>query len=398
MIAIPWYFAQQGMLDYFLIVYLMTNVVSLFWVPWSGTFIDKYDRKKVFMAITFIGGCIVGVIALMGFYLGDLPRILVAAVFLFTFLNYNIHYPNLYAFVQEITERENYSKMTSLMEIIGQMTTISAGALSTLLLEGTRGGAFRIFGHSFPVGFEILPWKIHEIFLIDTMTYFAAMLIISLIKYVPLAERKIEIGSLTTRLKIGWNYLISNKPIFWFGVLSYTVFLAMLMEAFYLGASYVKNHLGETGDIYANSKMAYALGAICTGLTLKYLFTRFSLPFITIVLTMGTAAIFFVQYSSHSITLFFIMLFFLGITNAGTRIVRVTYLFRNVPNQLFGRAGSIFFLSNIFFRIILLAIFNMAFFQLNNIIYAYLVTSCVLLVAVGLLIYHYKSFDLSHTV
>jgi len=221
-------------------------------------------------------------------------------------------------------------------------------------------------------------------------------MIISLISYVPLIERKAELGSLTSRLKTGWNYLTSNKPIFWYGVLSYIVFLAMLMEAFYLGAAYVSNHLGETGDIYANSKMAYALGAIFTGFTLKYLFTRFSLPFITLMLTISTAGIFFTQYATKSIALFFIMLFLLGITNAGTRIARVTYLFRNVPNQLFGRAGSIFFLSNIFFRIFLLAIFRMSFFQVgNNIIYSYLITSGVLIVAVGLLIYHYKSFDLS---
>ena len=347
------------------------------------------------MTITFVGGCLVGLVTMMGYHLGDLPSMLVAAVFLFTFMNYNIHYPNLYAFVQEITVKENYSKMTSLLEIIGQLTTISAGAFSTLLLEGTEGGVYRIFGKSFDVGFEIMPWKIHEIFLIDTVTYFVAMFIISLIRYVPLAVRKVEGGSLLVRLKTGWNYLIAHKPIFWFGVLSYMVFLAMLMEAFYLGASYVKNHLGETGDIYANSKMAYALGAICTGLTLKYLFTRFSLPFITIILTIGTAGVFFTQYATKSITLFFIMLFVLGITNAGTRIVRVTYLFRNVPNQLFGRAGSIFFLSNIIFRIMLLAIFHLSWFQHSNINYAYLVTSVILVCSTILLIYHYKSFDLS---
>lgn len=399
MIAIPWYFAQKGMLGYWGNVYLVTNIVSLFWVPWSGTFIDKYDRKKVFLGVTFVGGCIAGLVTLMGFQLGELPSVMVATVFLFTFLNYNIHYPNLYAFIQEITERKNYSKMTSLMEIIGQMSTISAGAFATLLLVGTDGGVFRIFGYSLDIGYELVPWKIHEIFFIDTITYFVAMFIISLIHYIPIEERKIETGSLVTRLKIGWKYLTENRAVFWYGVLSYIVFLAMLMEAFYLGAFYVSNHLGETGDIYANSKMAYALGAIFTGLTLKYLFTRFSIPLITIILTISTAGIFFTQFASKSITLFFIMLFLLGISNAGTRIARVTYLFRNVPNQFFGRAGSIFFLSNIVFRILLLLIFKLSFFQLdNNIIYAYLITSFVLVSAVILLIYHYKSFDLSHSV
>lgn len=398
MIAIPWYFAQKDQLAYFGVAYLITNIVSLFWVPYSGILIDKYDRKHVFMGATLIGGSILACITAYGFYLGELPQFMIAAVFLFTFLNYNIHYPTLYSFIQEITERENYSKMTSLMEIIGQMTTVTAGAIATILLEGTEGGIFRIFGFSFDIGFNISAWKIHEIFLADSITYFVALLIISLIIYKPLAVRKKELGSLSVRLKTGWNYLMSHKPVLWYGVLSYIVFLAMLMEAFYLGVSYVNNHLHESGDVYANSKMTYALGAIFTGFTLKHLFTKYSIPLITIIFTMGTAGIFFVQFASHSIYIFFLMLFFLGITNAGTRIARVTYLFRNVPNQFFGRAGSIFFLSNIIFRIVLLAIFSLAFFQLeDNIIYAYLFTSVILFLAGLLLIFHYKKFDLSHT-
>lgn len=398
MIAIPWYFAQRGMLVYFGYVYLITNCFSLFWVPWSGTLVDKYDRKTLFITISVIGGCFLGLVSGYGYISGELPSMIVASVFLFTFLHYNVHYPNLYAFVQEITKREHYSRMTSYMEIIGQMTTVTAGAMATLLLEGTTDGVFKIFGHPFHLGLEIPAWKIHEIFLLDMCTYFVAILILSFIRYVPLTERNVETGSLTRRLKLGWQYLVGHKPIFWYGVLSYIVFLAMLLEAFYLGVSYVSNHLQETGDVYANSKMSYALGAIFTGLTLKYLFTRLPIPLITILLTAGTALIFFVQYSSNSVTLFFVMLFLLGITNAGTRIARITYLFRNVPNQFFGRSGSIFFLSNIVFRIILLTIFTFGFFQVgNNIIYAYLITSIVLLIAMILLIYHYRSFDLSQS-
>jgi len=398
MIAIPWYFAQKDMLMFFGVVYLVTNILSMFWVPVSGTIIDKYDRKKVFLAVSLIGGTLIASISMLGFSMGGLPDLLVAAVFSMTFLHYNIHYPNLYAFVQEITERKNYSLMTSLMEIIGQITTITAGALATLLLEGTQDGVFKIFGYGMNVGWEVQPWKIHQIFLVDAITYFVAFGIISLIMYKPLITRSTEVGSIMTRLKTGWTYLMDNKPILWFGVLSYMVFLAMLLEAFYLGVSYVNNHLQETGDIYANSKMAYAAGAIFVGLTLKRLFLKIPIPALTVFLTFVTAIVFFTQYSTKSIPLFFVVLFILGISNAGTRIARVTYLFRNVPNQVFGRAGSIFFLFNVVFRIALLTLFSLAFFQTsNNIIYAYLITSMILIISGLLLIYHYKSFDLSRT-
>ena len=398
MIAIPWYFAQKEMLAFFGTVYLVTNIISMFWVPLSGAIIDKYDRKTVFLGVTFIGGCLISIMAFLGYRWGGLPDLIVAGVFALTFLNYNIHYPNLYAFVQEITERKNYSLMTSLMEIIGQFTTITAGAAATLLLERTTDGVFKIFGFSLDLGWEIAPWQIHQIFMIDAVTYFVAFGIISLIVYKPLTTRKLEVGSIISRLKTGLNYLTDNKPVFWYGVLSYMVFLAMLLEAFYLGVSYVNNHLQESGDIYANSKMAYAAGAIFVGLTLKRLFLRIPIPALTVFLTFLTAIVFFTQFISKSIPLFFLVLFVLGISNAGTRIARVTYLFRNVPNQFFGRAGSILFLTNVFFRIIMLGIFSRAFFQMsNNIIYAYLITSIMLVCAGCLLIYHYRSFDLSRT-
>ncbi len=396
MIAIPWYFAQRGMMFEFGLVYLFTNIISMFWVPLSGTIIDNYDRKKIFMSITLIGGILIGIIALTGMRMGALPITLISSVFLFTFLNYNIHYPNLQAFVQEITERKNYAKMTSLLEVIGQMTTVTACACATILLEGTQNGTLSVLGLNLNMGVDIQAWKIHEIFLLDAGTYFLSFIIIAMIRYVPISSRKMEAGSILERLKTGWTYLNTHKSIFWYGVLSYTVFVAMLLEAFYLGATYVNNHLREGGDIYANSKMAYAIGAIFTGFTLKYLFTRFSLPLITIILTGFTAVVFLTQFLSHSVILFFAMLFCLGITNAGTRITRVTYLFRNVPNQYFGRSSSIFFLTNILIRIILLALFALKFFHTdNNIIYAYLTVSVILFVATVLLMYKYRSFDLS---
>jgi len=67
--------------------------------------------------------------------IGALPWQLVAGVFMLTFLNYAVHYPNLYAFVQEIIEPKYYGRITSYLEIQGQLTSILAGAGAALLLE-----------------------------------------------------------------------------------------------------------------------------------------------------------------------------------------------------------------------------------------------------------------------
>jgi len=396
MIVIPWYFAQNEKLAYFGIVYLVTNFLSMFWMPFSGSIVDKYNRKKIFLVLNIVVGTILFLISLAGYAWGALPPVMVASVFVLTFLNYNIHYPCLYAFVQEIIEAKSYYKITSLLEIIGQITTITAGAGATLLLEGTSNGSLNILGFNWHLGFDIAPWKIYEIFSLDALTYFISFFIILMIRFTPLVVRKVERGTLISRLQLGLEYLKQNSQVFWFGILSYMVFLAVLLEAFYLGVSYVSNHLEESGDVYANSKIAYSMGAIFIGLIIRYIFRYINIPLGIIVMTFFAGAIFLTLSLTDSIYLFFILMLFLGICNAGVRIARMTYLFKNVENQFFGRAGSIFFLTNVVFRIILLFIFSIAFFQTDNhIIYAYMIVAGLLFVSSLFLGKHYYSFDRS---
>jgi len=396
MIAIPWYFAQKEMLSYFGFVYIVTNIIVLFWMPISGSIVDKYDRKKIFLVLTIIVGCTIGAVSYLGYSLGELPPLIVASVFMITFLNYNIHYPCLYAFVQEITEGKYYSKISSLLEVVGQFTTVIAGAFATLLLEGTQDGFLVIFGQQIYLGFNIDAWQIHEIFLLDSSTYFVAFVIIAFIKYKPILERKVESGNLIKRLNVGIRYLKQNKSILWFGILSYTVFLALLLEAFYLGVSYVSNHLQESGDVYSNSKMAYAFGAIFIGFTLRFVFKYISIPMAVMLMTLLMGIIYMTLAFSQSLLIFFCMMFFAGMMNAGTRIARMTYLFKNVPNQYFGRVGSVLFFANVIFRVLLLLLFTLPFFQeSNNIIYAFIILSSILFIATLLMAKHYKTFDLS---
>jgi len=398
MIAIPWYFAQMDSLRYFGMVYLITNVLSMFWVPWSGTIVDKYDRKKIFQVLTSTIGTVIISMAAFGIWNGGLSMFLVASIFVITFLNYNMHYPCLYAFVQEITPPENYAKMTSLLEVIGQITTITAGAGATLLLEGATNGQMDVFGFGINIGFDLKPWQIQEIILLDGITYFIAFTIISYITYIPLRERTAEIGGVITRIKTGLRYLNGERSILWFGVLSFMVFTMVLMETFYMGVNYVSNHLQESGDVYANAKMAYSLGAICVGVSIRYLIKKMSLPAVVIVLTFIISAAYLYLSINHSILLFFVMMLVVGICNAGCRISRITYLFKNVPNQFFGRAGSVFFQVHIVIRVILLGVFTLPFFHTgNNIIFGYRMMGVILLLTAIVMLSMYKRFDRSMT-
>ena len=53
----------------------------------------------------------------------------------------------------------------------------------------------------------------------------------------------------------------------------------------------------------------------------------------------------------------------LGITNAGVRILRTTYIFNHVPNNLIGRIGSVFSSLNIAVRMLLIGIFYFLIFS-----------------------------------
>lgn len=394
MLAIPWYFAKNGEMANFGVIYLITNIIALFWVPYSGTFIDRYNRKHLFLIVTAVCGSVIFCTALFGFWQETLSWYMVAMVFMLTFFNYNIHYPNLYAFVQEITEAKYYGKITAYIEIQGQLTAMLAGAGAAFLLEGTKGGAIEIFGSTWTFPFAIEAWSISEIFLMDASTYFMAFLVISLIKYTPLAERKAESGNVLEQLNIGFQYLKNNGSVFLFGVVSYAVFVVVLLEGFYLGALYVKEHLEASGDIYAISEVFYAVGAVFSGVAIRSVFKRMTLPMSVIVLTFIAAVLFAILAFSQSVNVFYAMLFLLGITNAGTRIQRTTYLFANIPNQVYGRAASVFFLTNIAFRILFLSIFSLSIFQKGHqVTYPFLLLAIFLFLATLVLIRFYRSFS-----
>ena len=136
MIAIPWYFAKQNNMQFFALSFLVANILSLIWAPNAGVIIDKYNRKNIFLAVNLICGLAIFSISMIGYNTHSLASSWISLVFIFTFLNYNIHYPNLYAFLQEVSSTENYARVNAQIEIVEQITSMLSGALCALLLDG----------------------------------------------------------------------------------------------------------------------------------------------------------------------------------------------------------------------------------------------------------------------
>jgi MFS family permease len=126
----------------------------------------------------------------------------------------------------------------------------------------------------------------------------------------------------------------------------------------------------------------FALGSLCAGLFIRSL-TKHMAPAKAIVILMIGAGLLLLAVSSvKSVAFFYVFSLLLGFSNAGTRIIRVTYLFDHIPNNIIGRANSIFYLYNILMRSMLLSVFSLAFFSFeNNVVWAYAICGMFILAA-----------------
>ncbi|MGB4968057.1 MAG: MFS transporter [Saprospiraceae bacterium] len=361
MLAIPWYFAKSGEANLFGWSFFLANIFMLFVAPFSGVLIDKYDRVKVFIYLFLFIGIIELSISAIALQSGGIKFPFIYLVFLLTFLSYSVHYPNLYALIQQITPAEKYGKLTSILEIQGQFSTIVAGALGAILLDGSDG-YIKILGIQLGSFFRFEPWKIEWIFIVDAITYFLAALILTKLKFKPLVQLQVDHSSVFLRMADGWHYLWGRKHILWFGIFSLGIFATLMVESFTLLPAYVKYCLDQGAGVFAAAEIYYAVGALTAGLIIRKLFHKIKVPISILIMTMITAVGYILVAIFQSTLLLFVYSVILGLCNAGTRIQRMSYLFSVIPNQFMGRVSSIFNLSNIFTRIILTGIVSIPLF------------------------------------
>ncbi len=382
MIAIPWHFTNVlGLPQVFAQVMLAVSVVSLFWGVYSGSLIDRFNRQRIYMGVCLAGAIMLVAAASKGMITGHMDGITVGLVFGATFFIYNIHYPNLYAFVQEISEPKDYGNVSSYLEIQGQFTTAIAGAFAAVLLGGSTDGFIRLFGLAIPVNFTFEAWGLEQVFLLDAATYLVAFGLVAYIKFDAISKRHYEPEPILTRIKVGMDFLRRNPLLLLFGTFASNVFVAIIVINFFLKPVYVSDHLHMGPDVYATYEIYFALGSLFAGLMIRRIFRGTNTPKAIILLHLVAAGVFFVYAWNTSLAVFFGAAFLLGLANAGSRIMRITYLFQHIPNQLIGRTGSIFMVTNVLLRIMFLLLFMLPFFYRDgNIIWVMAIFSGFMLV------------------
>ena len=368
LIAIPWFIANQlGRPGLYGLLYLIVTILTLFWGPYADTLMDKYDRKKVMINIQTVGLLCVFSIAALGWYWQNTTLWMAAAIMIITKLIYNIHYPNLYAFAQEITEKSRYGTISSAIEVQGQTTFILSGAIAAFLMEG----------EFFSLNFEA--WKMHEIFMLDAATYGLGFVLISMIKY----------ESLVDRLNEGFSYLKGNPLILLFGTVAGFVFATVLVCSFFTMPIFIEKFLGGTQSHYGFTEASFALGSMLSGFLILYLFPKNKITIGIILLSLIAGVMYFFIGMNQDFILLYIAYASIGFANAGIRILRTTYIFSVIDNNLIGRTSSAFTVINALFRIVLIGMFSLPFFtSSHNISYSMFILG--LFVILGGLIFTYK--------
>ena len=238
------------------------------------------------------------------------------------------------------------------------------------------------------VEISIKAWQIYDVFMMDAITYFLAALLIYFIPYAPIKKITELNHSIIERLKKGFTYLKENQYVFIFGVSSYMVFAMLLVEIHAVLPTYIKQHLLAKGNVFALADTIYAIGALSAGFFINKLFDKASIVKVIVILTLVVAFIFIAAAISKSVLVIYIVSIILGFCNAGIRVLRLTYMFKIIPNNLMGRVGSIFNLINVLTRSIFIFMFSQSFFSMsNNIIFAYVIMAIFLLIAGAILLF-----------
>ena len=102
-------------------------------------------------------------------------------------------------------------------------------------------------------------------------------------------------------------------------------------------------------------------------------------------------SIFLLCAVTRSVLVYFVFNLGLGLANSGTRIMRITYFFNHIPNNIIGRASSVFHIINIMLRFSFISLFSLAWFSDgNNIVWAYAISAGFILISVVPLVLLYQ--------
>ncbi len=378
-ISVPWYFTDSlNLSSLFSLLYATITFIGLFWGLYAGVIIDVFNRKKILLYINWINGIVFGIIGIIDVFFDESKPFLIFLGFTMCSFYYIIFFPNLYALVQELTNKKQYVTINSCIEIFFQTTSIISAIICALLLSGSD-----VFLNYF--NFELFPfekWSIGQVFLLNSILYFITSFFLFYINYNSKKTESIpNISSTIKEIKKSIYFLIKKRFILIYGICSQIIFAFLIVELFSLLPLFVKNCLNETIITFALADVIYAAGAIFAGLiTIKILHYTDKVTFVIfLIITTGYSILIMIKFLTLHI--FFIATLIIGITNASARITRMSYFFEKIPNYLIGRTNTVFNSINTLIRGVLILVFSIPWFsEATNVIIGYKIGIYILII------------------
>jgi len=336
LITIPWLIVQrEGGAELYGWNNIAATIVLLIFAPYYGSWLDKHSRKTALVVGEAFGALTAAAMTAWILVTGVAANWQLLLLFFCGVLYYSLHFPAKFAFIQQVFDRRHYQSLLGLMEVQGQIATMLAGGLASVLIDRVPFGL---------------------ILLCNTATYAVSFFILRTLPYraTHLADDSASHGSTpptTAALSppespvmsfiTGLRWMMGERLAFSvFLICTLAPFIAVMVGG-YMFPVYVQTVLEAPASVYGRGEVALAIGAILAGFALPRLITGRSQAGLAIGL-MGLFSAGLVLLSLvPGRSAFYVALLMLGLGNAGARVVRGSVMLHAVPNALMGRVNVV---------------------------------------------------------
>jgi len=327
LITIPWLIVQrEGGAELYGWNNIASTIVLLIFAPYYGSWLDKHSRKTALVAGEAFGATTAAAMTAWILVTGTSANWQLLLLFFCGVLYYSLHFPAKFAFIQQVFDRRHYQSLLGLMEVQGQIATMLAGGLASVLIDRVPFGL---------------------ILLCNTATYAVSFFVLRTLPYRS-THLAAETASANTPPETpvmsfiaGLRWMLGERFAFSvFLICTLAPFIAVMVGG-YMFPVYVQTVLDAPASVYGRGEVALAIGAILAGLALPRLITGRRQAGLAI----GLMALFLAGLVLLSLvpgrSAFYIALLMLGLGNAGARVVRGSVMLHAVPNAIMGRVNVV---------------------------------------------------------
>ncbi|KXU35390.1 hypothetical protein AXK12_05310 [Cephaloticoccus capnophilus] len=337
LITIPWLIVQrEGGAELYGWNNIAATIVLLIFAPYYGSWLDKHSRKTALVAGEAFGALTAAAMTAWILATGVSENWQLLLLFFCGVLYYSLHFPAKFAFIQQVFDRRHYQSLLGLMEVQGQIATMLAGGLASVLIDRLPFGLILLFNAAtYAASFFILrtlPYRATHLAADDSANHDHPD---------PTTAAPTPPESPVMSFITGLRWMMGERLAFSvFLICTLAPFIAVMVGG-YMFPVYVQTVLEASASVYGRGEVALAIGAILAGLALPRLITGHSQAGLAI----GLMGLFLAGLGLLSLVpgtgAFYVALLMLGLGNAGARVVRGSVMLHSVPNALMGRVNVV---------------------------------------------------------